>query len=132
MPAAAEAGESLRDVGRVAGLALLAVAHDVDPGVDLARHDAGDGLLQHPLLRRVVGGAVAREAERLDEAGRPREASGVRGEDAVGHRVPSRSLASRAPSTSVASFAHATSDEIRPPSPQSVPAMTRSGPTTSA
>ncbi len=39
---AGEAGEAIRDVGRVADLAHLAVADDVDAGLDLAAHDVRD------------------------------------------------------------------------------------------
>ena len=41
---AAEAREAVGDVGRVADLAGLAVADDVDAGLDLAADDVGDGV----------------------------------------------------------------------------------------
>ena len=40
---AAEAGQAVLHVGGVAGLAFLAVADDVDAGVDLLLHGLGDG-----------------------------------------------------------------------------------------
>ena len=52
---AGEPGEAVLDVGGVADLAHLAVAHDVDAGLDLPAHDFRDRVGDRPRCRRGVG-----------------------------------------------------------------------------
>src|ERR1700733_11687265 len=47
-------GEAVADVGRVADLAHLAVAYDVDAGIDLTRHCGGDGMVHGFVVLRPV------------------------------------------------------------------------------
>ena len=74
------------DVERpVAALAELAVADDIDAGLDLLAHDLLDRGLQAGLVGGlVVGLAGLDQLEELDELGRPDQAADMGGQDAVG------------------------------------------------
>ncbi len=90
---AAEPGQPVLDVGRVARLADLAVVDDRDAGVDLLADDLGH---RRPDAR-AQGGAVHRDPlfpgkHSADQVGGPGQAAGVGGQDAVDapfHRVRS-------------------------------------------
>ena len=82
---AVEAGEPMAHVGRVADLALLAVADDVHARVHLLAHDVADGATHAGLEGgRVGAGAGVQRVQHPGQVGRPGQAAGVRGEDAVG------------------------------------------------
>ena len=71
--------------GPVAALAELAVADDVDAGLDLLAHDLLDRGFQAGLVSGlVVGLAGLDELEELDELGRPDQAAHMSGKDTVG------------------------------------------------
>ena len=79
-----EAGEPRPRIGHPVDLAVLAVADDVDPGVGLLRHHVRDGAADAGIEGRlVVGLAELLGVEQRDQVGRPRQAAGVRGQDAV-------------------------------------------------
>src|SRR5688572_26543752 len=83
---ALESRQPMPDVGGIADLAHLAVAHDIEPGVPLSRHDAGDALLQHSVYERGITllSPLQRE-QHVDDFRRSRKAADVRGEDAIGN-----------------------------------------------
>ncbi len=84
---AVESGQPMTDVGGIADLAHLAVAHDIEPGVFLHPHRVVHTPLQHLLDERSIAllSTVQRE-EQLDDICRSREAADVGGENAaVGH-----------------------------------------------
>ena len=71
--------------GPVAALAELAVADDVDAGLDLLANDLLDRGFQAGLIGGlVVGLAGLDELEELDELGRPDQAADMSGKDTVG------------------------------------------------
>ena len=71
--------------GPVAALAELAVADDVDAGLDLLAHDLLDRGFQAGLISGlVVGLAGLDQLEELDEFGRPDQAADMSGKDTVG------------------------------------------------
>ncbi len=85
---AIEAGDAVLDVGRVADLAHLAVADDVDADLDLAAHDVGDRVADRAraagaVMRRSL---VTREQDVRDRL-RARQAADVRRQDPVGARA---------------------------------------------
>ena len=89
-----EPAQAMADVRRVPDLAHLAVADDVDPGLDLTGHAIGDGGPDDPVELRALDLApvVLGEDDIHDVVG-PREAPDVGGEDAVLRRrcpLPSR------------------------------------------
>ena len=82
---AAEAGEAVGDVGRIADLVGLAVAHDVDAGRDLPAHDLGDRIGDDGRGGRPVADlAFLPREQHVGHRLRARQAADVRGEDAPG------------------------------------------------
>ncbi len=80
-----DAGDAMADVGGVGRLAHLAVADDVDAGRDLLRDDIVDGLCGLGLEHRGVDTlALLLGDDEIDQRLRPRQAAGVRGENAIG------------------------------------------------
>ena len=79
-----EAVEPRPRIGHPVELAVLAVADDVDAGVDLLADHLVDGAL-HPRRERglVVGLAQLLGVQHRDQIGRPRQAAGVGGQDAA-------------------------------------------------
>ena len=81
---AAEPGQPLVHIGRIADLARLAVADDIDADRHLARHDVGDRLAH---LRGELGSVVRLVAilldQQLHQRLRPRQAADMRRQDAV-------------------------------------------------
>ena len=70
--------------GPVAALAELAVADDVDTGLDLLAHDLVDRLLEARLVGGlVIGLAGLDELEEIDQPGRPDQAADVGCQDAI-------------------------------------------------
>ena len=86
-----EPAEPRPRVGHPVELAVLAVADDVDAGIDLPANDLGDGAL-HPRRERglVVGLAQFLGVEHRHQIGRPRQAAGVGGQDAAGAALHSK------------------------------------------
>ena len=79
-----DAADAVADVGGVGRLAHLAVADDVDAGRDLKADDLLDGARGFGLERRGIDGAALLAAEdQVDQGLGPRQAAGVRGEDAI-------------------------------------------------
>ena len=93
-----EAAHPVEDVrGPVDGLAELAVADDVDPGVGLVADDVDHRLAQHALVLGLIERpAVTARLEDAPELRRAHEAPHVRGQDAIGV-VHGRSLPPPAP-----------------------------------
>ena len=85
MARAAEAGQPVLDVGRVARLAHLTVVDDGDAGLHLLPHGFGHrGADAGPEGRRVDGHAFLLREHHADQVRRPRETAGVGGEECVG------------------------------------------------
>src|SRR2546427_2297028 len=81
----AEPGESMPHVGRVADLPLLAVVDDVHARFHLLPDDIGDGTAHARLEGGGLGrGSRVQRLERRRQVLGSRQASGVRGQDAVG------------------------------------------------
>ncbi len=89
-----EAADPLVEVRDPARLAHLAVVDDVDPDLDLAAHDVGDGLPQAFGVRRLVD-LLPRllGAQERQQLGRPDQAADMGRHDPV-HRSPSPTLLS--------------------------------------
>ena len=87
-----EPAQAVADVRGVADLAHLAVADDVDAGVDLVSHAVSHGRIQQAVVLGAVDllAAVLGEHE-LDQLGRPRQAADVGGQDAR-HQISSRTV----------------------------------------
>jgi len=87
-----DAAEPLARVGGEVALRLLAVVHDVEAHRDLAPDDLADGGAHEGREGgRIVRTAVVLRGEHVAEVVGPRQAAGVRGEDALGaafHRGP--------------------------------------------
>jgi hypothetical protein len=83
-PRPLEAGQPVLDVGRVPGLARLTVADHAHPDRELAGHNVRDRQL-NPLLERSLVDLLAGlpVGDQLVQIGRPGQASGVRGQNAV-------------------------------------------------
>ena len=81
---AVEPGQPMPDVGGIADLAHLAVAHHVEPGVLLESHDLPHALLQDIVEKNGIDlvAAILRE-QQIDELLRSWKAADVRGEDAI-------------------------------------------------
>jgi len=92
MALAAEAREAVLDVGGIARLAHLAVAHHVDARRPLPFHDLPHGTVSARLQACLVYRLAFRLAEHhLDEVVRPRQAPGVRGQNAIGAALHAQS-----------------------------------------
>ena len=82
--AVGKAAVALHHVVAEADLAHLAVGDDVDAGLPLARHHVDDRLLDASLQLRLVDRLFIEEIpHHAREIGRPRQAAGMRGQDAV-------------------------------------------------
>ena len=81
---AAEAGEAILDVGRVADLAGLAVADDIDADGNLMRDDVGDRLVDLAVeFGMVVRLVLVLLHQQIDQRLRPRQAADMGRQDAV-------------------------------------------------
>ena len=86
-----EAGEALVDVGNEAGLAHLAVVHDVDAELGLLADDLGHRALDPQGQGiRVVGSAGGLGLDQLEQVARTRQASRVSRQDPVGAALHGR------------------------------------------
>ena len=82
---AAEAVEPILDVGRVADLAGLAVADDVEPDIGLALDNIRNRAPHHAIeLGLVIGFAAVLAEQQRDRVVRPRQAADVGGENSIG------------------------------------------------
>jgi len=81
----AKAGETILDVRRVADLAGLAIADNIDADGDLTRDYVGDGLVRLAgEFRSVVGVAVVLLDQQVDQGLRPWQTANMGCQDAVG------------------------------------------------
>jgi hypothetical protein len=82
---AAEAGEPVFDVGGVARLRHFAVVDDVDAGLALPPHHLGHRAAHARVERRALDRhALLLGIHHADEVVRPRQAAGMRGQEALG------------------------------------------------
>ena len=81
---AVETGEAILDVRGVVGAALLAVIDDVEAAGNLLLHHPADGTAHRILeLGRVGSGVLLFMQQELHHLRRPRQASGMRGEQSL-------------------------------------------------
>src|SRR5262249_16924340 len=80
-----EAGEAPMDIeGPIDGLAVFAVADDIDARLGLAAHGIGDGVREGGLESgRIVGLAGVDLAQELDQRWRPNEAADMRDQNSI-------------------------------------------------
>ena len=79
-----EAGQPVGDIGRIADLAGLAVADDVDAAIDLPLDRVGDGAAHDPIeLGRIDRGALLAPLQQRDHRVAARQAAHMGGENAI-------------------------------------------------